>query len=172
MGLTRSDIDDWLKNNPDLAKANDELVAETANDLRTFEDILREVGRASRERVYGLARDDPPEIKFKSKTEERAWREWVPTMGCVKALYEPITLHLPSGRYTPDFLLLMPTREMLFVEVKGSWNAYQSGRSSKKSLIEAANVFWFMGRWHSLLPEKGGGWNFTEIQPHVHEDMT
>lgn len=175
MGLTQSDIDKWLRDNPDL-QVEGEKLPRKADEPRNMEEILRHVAakveKKELDAARAMMRDDPPQIKFKSKTEERAWNEWVPTIGCTKALYEPVSFYLPSGRYKPDFLLLMPTREMWFVEVKGSWNAYQSGRSSKKSLLEAANAFWFMGRWYSLLPQKGGGWSFTEIQPHVYKEFT
>lgn len=166
MGLTKSDLEKWLRENPELSIEGELDLAKPK--IETMEDVLWHVIEDRR----AQAREDAPNPKFKSKTEERAWNEWVPTIGCVKALYEPIALYLPSGRYKPDFLLLMPDREMWFIEVKGSWNAYQSGRSSKKSLLEAANTFWFMGRWHSLLPKKGGGWSFTEVQPHVYGELT
>ncbi len=110
-----------------------------------------------------LAMFPEPEPPFKSKTERRAWNEWVPTTGCVEAYYEAMRIYLNSGSYRPDFTLRMPNRELWFVEVKGSWKAYQSGRSSKKSLKEAARMYWWLGRWFSLLPSKEGGWKFEEI---------
>ena len=105
-----------------------------------------------------------PEPPFKSKTERRAWNFWVPTTDCVEAYYESVRVYLNSGSYRPDFVLRMPDRELWFIEVKGSWNAYQSGRSSKKSLKEAAKLYWWLGRWFSLLPVKGGGWDLTEVK--------
>lgn len=105
------------------------------------------------------------EPAFKSNTERRAWREWLPGQGAVAAFYEHITVHLNSGSYKPDFNLIMPGGELWMVEVKGSWNTYQSGRSSKKSLKEAAKMYAWLARWFSLLPAKGGGWTFEEVEP-------
>ena len=115
-------------------------------------------------KILAMEEDEEPEIEFKSKTEKRAWEQWIPTVDPVAAYYEAIRVRLNSGKYTPDFLLRMPNRELWLIEVKGSWNAYQSGRSSKKSLLEAAKLYWWLGRWFSLLPKKGGGWNLEEIK--------
>lgn len=112
------------------------------------------------------AKIDKPEIKYRSRTEERAHQWLSDNTDAIEILYEPIMVRMPSGNYTPDFMLRMPTRELWFVEVKGNWKAYQSGRSSKKSLIEASKTYWFLGRWFSLvsIPKKrGGGWEFKEI---------
>jgi len=131
------------------------------------EEILRKMREAiaefdSREPI--LTRDiEEPGPDFKSKTERRAWEEWIPTTEAVKWFYEPVRLYLNSGSYRPDFALVMPNRELHLIEVKGSWNAYQSGRSSKKSVIEAARLYWWLARFFVLMPEKGGGWNLEEI---------
>jgi len=106
------------------------------------------------------------EPTFKSKTEARAWREWAPTVGAALMLYEPITLHLMGGRYTPDFVFVFENGEVFLVEVKGSWQAYQSGRSSKRSLKQAAEEFAWLGRWFSVMPvprDQGGGWRVEEF---------
>lgn len=100
---------------------------------------------------------------FKSKLEERAWNEWVPAQGAVKAMYEPISIHLTGGSYTPDLVLLMPAGELWLIEVKGSWKSHASGRSSKRNLRQAAIEFAWLGRWFSLMPAAGSGWAFTEV---------
>ena len=147
--------------------------------FKTMKQIVSEVGAAERARDYAkedrnnpdkvhggymLTIEHEPEIKFRSKTERRAWNEWVPTTDCVEAYFEPIRVYMNSGSYLPDFVLRMPDRTLWFIEVKGSWNAYASGRSSKKSLKEASKLYWWMGRWFSLLPKKGGGWNLEEYK--------
>lgn len=93
-------------------------------------------------------------MKFRSKTEERAWYEWVLMQGAVRCLYEPLVFHLQGGNYTPDFVLVFEDGSMWFVECKGSWSAYQSGRSSKRNLKQAAVEFGWMGDWMALLPDK------------------
>jgi predicted nuclease of restriction endonuclease-like RecB superfamily len=103
--------------------------------------------------------------KFKSKLEERAWKEWVPQQGANLALYEPFMLHLTGGNYTPDFVLLKPDGELWLIEVKGSWRAYASGRSSKRNLRQASIEFAFLGRWFSLMPAGRHGWDFSEVKP-------
>ena len=99
------------------------------------------------------------EPAFRSDTERRAWRELVPEQNPLLALYEPFTLHLTGGSYTPDFVLLMRCGEIWLVEIKGSWDAYQSGRSSKHSLKQAAREFAWMGYFFSLMPETVEGVN-------------
>jgi hypothetical protein len=111
---------------------------------------------------------------MKSDLEERAWLEWIPQQGgVVKAWYEPVTLHLAGGNYTPDLLLMVEdadTFELWFVEVKGSWSAYQSGRSSKRNLKQAAVEFAHLGRFFSLMPSgsvrKGApiNWKLEEVK--------
>lgn len=109
------------------------------------------------------ARDLPPgEPSFKSKLEKRAWEQWIPTQQAARVFYEPLTLRLTGGNYTPDFLLVMPDHSLRIVEVKGSWKAYQSGRTSRRNLRQAAIEFAWLGRFYSLLPDKRG-WNLKEV---------
>lgn len=105
-----------------------------------------------------------PEPKFASKTERRAWYEWIPTTNAVLWYYEPFRLYLNSGSYRPDFALVMPDRTLQIIEVKGHWDAYISGRSSKKSVKEAAKMYWWLAKFFTLLPVKGGGWDCQEIK--------
>jgi len=138
-----------------------------ANDVKHIpkaREILMNIGRPKKEDVIIRLNDEQPEPKFKSKTEQRAWSEWVPTTKCIEAFYEPMRLYLNSGSYRPDFALRMPDRTLWLIEVKGNWNAYKSGRSSKKSLKEAARMYWWLARFFSLLPKKGGGWKLEEIK--------
>lgn len=104
-----------------------------------------------------------PEPNFASKTERRAWYEWIPTTAAVRWYYEPFRLYLNSGSYRPDFALVMPDRQLHLIEVKGNWHAYTSGRSSKKSVKEAAKMYWWLAKFFTLLPVKGGGWDLEEI---------
>jgi len=100
---------------------------------------------------------------FKSKLEAKAWRTWIPTQNFKAAFYEPLVLHLTGGNYTPDIICITPEGEMWIIEVKGAWNAYQSGRSSKRNLKQAAQEFKWLGRFFSLMPEKRS-WKLTEIE--------
>lgn len=135
-------------------------------DVLALNPSLRATARKTRVRV----RLDKlnPEPNFRSNTERRAWREWLPGQGAVAAFYELITVHLNSGSYKPDFNLVMPNGELWLIEVKGNWQAYPSGRSSKKSLKEAAALYPWLARWFSLVPlslSKGGAWKFEEVIP-------
>jgi len=171
-----------MKLSPDVLALNPSLKGRALSRPPSAEPVEASKGRLSL-RLDKLH----PEPKFRSNTERRAWREWLPGQGAVAAFYELITVRLPGGNYTPDFDLLMPDGELWLVEVKGSWNAYQSGRSSKKSLKEAAKTCAWLGRWFSLMPartlsaepmgelvepveaSKGeglvGGWQFEEVNP-------
>jgi len=100
--------------------------------------------------------------KFDSRLELRAWSEWVPTQNFVTVKFKRIILRLDSGNYTPDFFAVTQELEMWFVEVKGAWEAYQSGRSSKKSIKEASVELACMGRFFVLMPGKGE-WVLREV---------
>lgn len=127
--------------------------------LRLNQDILR---KSSEKNIKAKARKPIDTMTFRSKTEERAWYEWVLNQGAAKCLYEPLVFHLLGGNYTPDFVLVFPDGSMWFIECKGSWSAYQSGRSSKRNLKQAAVEFGWIGRWFALLPDKRG-WRVEEF---------
>lgn len=159
MRLTEAEYRDLLKNT--------EVELEEGTPYYDKNKILEAIEQAhakfdAREPI--LMRDiEEPGPKFASKTEERAWYEWIPTTEAVQWYYEPFRLYLKSGSYRPDFALVMPDRELHLIEVKGSWHAYISGRSSKKSVKEAAKLYWWLARFFTLLPVKGGGWDLQEI---------
>ena len=92
------------------------------------------------------------EPKFRSKFEQRVWREWIPLQNPAVALYEPWTFHIAGGNYTPDFVLVMRDGELWLIEAKESWDAYISGRSSKHNLKQAAEEFAWLGHWFALTP--------------------
>lgn len=121
------------------------------------------IGLAQNAQTIRVKTRPMPGPKFKSHLEARAWREWMPQQGAVLALYEPLLLKMNGGNYTPDFVLLMPSTELWLIEVKRSWKAHPSGRSSKRNLQQAAVEFAWLGRFFSLLPEGRQDWNFTEI---------
>lgn len=105
---------------------------------------------------------------FRSKLEERAWTEWVPAQPAIVAHYEPFTLHLAGGNYTPDFALVLESGERWIVEVKGSWSAHPSGRSSKRNIKQAAVEFGWLGRFFTLMPDGAGGWSLSEVARPAH----
>lgn len=61
-----------------------------------------------------------------NKTEAKFNREVLLGLG----KYEAITFHLSGGAYTPDFYFVDPeTKEVCFIEVKGSYRLGSQGRS-------------------------------------------
>mgnify|MGYP001563601948 FL=1 len=116
--------------------------------------------RSSKARVKARPISNEPD--FKSNTERKAWREWAPLQGFDHVHYEPFILHLTGGNYTPDIVGVMPNGEMWIIEVKGSWRAYQSGRTSKRNLKQAAIEFSWLGRFFSLMPGKRGAFELQE----------
>jgi predicted nuclease of restriction endonuclease-like RecB superfamily len=126
--------------------------------------IIESVGQVDGEMLRAKATGSMPGPNFRSKLEERAWYEWVPTMDHIQVWYEPFVLRMNSGNYTPDIVLLRPDMEIYVIEVKGSWSAYQSGRSSKKSLLEAQAMYGILFHFFLLMPVKGGGWEFTNVR--------
>lgn len=179
--LTEEELKKMVANNPDVTIVDDgtPMGDKPTFEFKSMKEIIAEVGEAARAREYTkeernnpdivhdgymLTIEHEPELKFKSLTEKRAFAWLKEQPGVIEVLYEPIMVRMDSGNYTPDFLCRMDDRTLRLYEVKGSWKAYQSGRSSKKSLKEAAKQYWFFGTWFSLLPKKGGGWNLEEIK--------
>lgn len=98
---------------------------------------------------------------FKSKTEHDALLYLLERYKPRRLLYEPILLRLPSGNYSPDFMMWLRDGSVMLIEVKGAggFKAYQSGRSSAKSLKEAAYHYTdLLGSFMLLVKKKGGGW--------------
>lgn len=90
---------------------------------------------------------------FKSDLERDVWNKWIPTKNPVLFLYEPISFHLPSGGYKPDFLMVMPDGEIWIIEAKG-WN--KNLRADRRKFIEAANTHsWAYWCW---LTKDHGQW--------------
>ncbi len=136
-----------------------------------IERAVRPKNQSSATAVKNIARARlvEPGLKFRSKTERRAWenyQQWLPQPHLnrlVKMKFEPIVFHLAGGNYTPDFMLVFDDGEMWFVEVKGSWKAYQSGRSSKRNLKQAAAEFGWIGKFFALLPIGKNRWQLDEF---------
>lgn len=97
-----------------------------------------------------------------SALEERVWLEWIPIWRPLKATYKPFVLHLAGGNYTPDFVLFF-AHETWIIEAKGSWNAYQSGRSSKRALKQASIEFAMLGRFFVLMPDDARVLRLAEV---------
>ena len=92
-------------------------------------------------------------IPFRSQLEETCWNEWLPTIDHLSAYYEPVTLRMEGGNYTPDFAIVMPDMTLVYVEVKGSWKA-RGGALSRKRLRQAADEYAWMGNFVAVLPAK------------------
>lgn len=172
--LSEEELKAMVAKNPDVTiEDNGKPMGDKPEfEFKTMKQIVAEVGEGVRAREYEkeagpmLTIEHEPGPKYKSATEKRAHRWLEENTDAIEVLYEPIMVRMPSGNYTPDFVCRMPDRTLWIVEVKGDWKAYQSGRSSKKSLIEASRTFWFLGRWFSLVSiakKRGGGWDFKEI---------
>ena len=56
--------------------------------------------------------------------------------------YEPVTLRVPGGKYTPDFLHILENGQMVFVEIKGSKHQ-RNYRDARSKLRAAAAVYPF-----------------------------
>ena len=106
--------------------------------------------------------------KYKSKAEEYfaqyGWLVVGDELGQRIAWmqYEPMTFHLPGGKYTPDFLLITDTGRMVFVEVKGS-NKEKGYRDARSKLRAAASLH----PWATWYEWRGGrgDWALELIKP-------
>ena len=147
-----------------------------SDDVLALNPELRQAGaqdeaRVGRGLIRGVRRGT-----FRSHLEVRAWDERDTWLSHVKPLcsyeirYEPITLGLHVEgvrlrRYTPDFVVRFSDQRLWFVEVKGSWSAHPSGRSSKMNLIHAAVEYQWLGKFFVLTPEtlSWSGWALIEV---------
>lgn len=61
-------------------------------------------------------------------------------------LYEPMTFNIPGGHYTPDFLHILQTGEMVFVEIKASTKqkGYRDARSKLRAAAEVYPYFYWI----------------------------
>jgi hypothetical protein len=92
----------------------------------------------------GLARAlVPGDNPYRSKLEARAVRDWLPGQQAARWWYEPVGFKLPSGRYTPDLMLITLDGIISFVEIKGYT---QNIRASRKAFLEAAHTHTW-ARW-------------------------
>lgn len=88
----------------------------------------------------------PWDTRYKSAEEEEFARLGVTLLGYdfsgapTSLRYEPFTLRLASGRYTPDFVLNVGCDLVAIVEVKGSKKQKGYDRTRVK-LHEAANTY-------------------------------
>lgn len=77
--------------------------------------------------------------------------------------FEAVTFKLAKDtRYTPDFMVMLPSGEIEFHEVKGSWAIFQD--DAKVKIKVAAEKFPF--RFIAVAPialKNGGGWNVKEF---------
>jgi len=141
MKLTEAELRKIAKNNPDIEiEGLEEEDAEYERQLAELDGAMAQ------------GRDIDTGPAFKSTTELRAWKEWLPTINPIAKWYEPVRFYLPSRTtYRPDIVALTQERELWFIEVKGSWDAYNSGRAQKKALKEAAVAYAQWGRFFSLI---------------------
>lgn len=99
-----------------------------------------------------------PKLAGPNKTEH-AWMQecYLRHPGCA-VLFEPCTLHLPSGtRYTPDVLVLDGRDVVAFYEVKGT---HIHSTASLRAFKEARAAFNF---WRFIFAQKfSTGWTTAE----------
>ena len=69
--------------------------------------------------------------------------------------YEPLSVNLPGGRYTPDFLAIMENGLLVFVECKGSKS--QRGYRDARAKLRAAAA---LCPWAEWVEARGGGGRF------------
>jgi len=71
----------------------------------------------------------------------------------VVMFYEPVRWKIPGGHYTPDWLCLMETGMVVFVEVKGSKK--QEGYRDARSKLRAASAMYPFVTWCEVVEEDG-----------------
>jgi|GEM_PF-5088163 len=97
--------------------------------------------------------------RYKSSTEEKfalfgavILQEALDTE-VVAIFYEPVRWKIPGGHYTPDWLCLLETGMVVFVEVKGSKR--QKGYRDARSKLRAAAAMYPWFTWCEAVEEDG-----------------
>lgn len=67
--------------------------------------------------------------------------------------YEPVSFNIPGGRYTPDFMHILHTGEIVFVEIKGS-RRQKNYRDARSKLRAAAEVYPYFHWVEAIMPSK------------------
>jgi len=67
--------------------------------------------------------------------------------------YEPCRWKIPGGHYTPDFLAILDTGQVVFIEIKGS-RKQRNYRDARSKLRAAADVY-RMFVWCEVVEEDG-----------------
>jgi hypothetical protein len=73
----------------------------------------------------------------------------------VQTYYEPFSIKLPGGSYTPDFLHILDNGGMIFVEIKGS--KHQRNYRDARSKLRAAAA---LHPWADWIEAVGGASGF------------
>jgi len=71
----------------------------------------------------------------------------------VAMFYEPVRWKIPGGQYTPDWLCLMETGMVVFVEVKGSKK--QKGYRDARSKLRAVQAMYPFFTFVEVVEENG-----------------
>lgn len=102
---------------------------------------------------------------YRSTTEQRWAIQGRAIMGALIGqpvhieLYEPVTLKLPGGSYTPDFLYVFDDGLTAFVEVKGSTK--QRGYRDARAKLRAAAELYAIWDFYEVRP--GATWTVEKI---------
>ncbi len=83
---------------------------------------------------------------------------------CAVALtqYHAITVHLPGGSYTPDFLHILADGRLILVEIKGS--KQQRGYRDARAKLRAAADLYRWATWYECRVDHGA-FELELIQP-------
>jgi hypothetical protein len=97
---------------------------------------------------------------YRSKAE-RDWSNLGPVIlpdelggSVVVTHYEPMTIHLPGGKFTPDFLHILNDGRLVFCEVKGSKR--QKNYRDARSKLRAAACIHPWATWIEARQSRGG----------------
>lgn len=87
-------------------------------------------------------------------------------------LYEPISFNVPGGRYTPDFLHILSTGEMVFVEIKAT-RLQKNYRDARSKLRAAAEVYPYFHWVEVITPSrKFPHWSLEQIGVQDHKQTS
>lgn len=109
--------------------------------------------------------------RYKSGLEKR-WGAFGPALisdefgsPVIETKYEPFSLNMSGGSYTPDFMHVLEDGRIVIVETKGNMRM-KNARDSRTKFRAVANdfsIFYFV--WVEMIPKSGGSVTFERYDP-------
>ena len=154
LGYIQGESGEWYK--PDSDTPPEPVVPTPANVQAVPDVSLGHPGDVYDEMAVPVEYASKNGQRFKSKLERSACTVLVEKYAPVWMRYEPWSFRMNGGGYTPDFILLLPSGRLLFIEVKShAWKkAHGSARGAIRAMREFGVYHW-LGEMKLMVGKRG-----------------